>query len=44
MGGCANTVPIEMSDLEDNKELKRYIDKMNRHAGKRQKRMLNNVS
>ncbi|XP_041361325.1 E3 SUMO-protein ligase NSE2-like [Gigantopelta aegis] len=38
--GCANTVPIEAADLEDNKELKRYIEKMNRQSGKRQKRVL----
>ena len=38
VGGCPNEKPIELSDLEDNKELKRHIDRQNRQAGKRSKR------
>ena len=37
LGGCSNDKPVEMSDLEDNKELKRYIDRMNRNAKKGKK-------
>lgn len=34
LGGCSNEKPIELSDLEENKELKRYIDRKNRQAKK----------
>lgn len=36
-GGCLNEKPLEMSDLEDNKELKRYIERMNSNAKKGKK-------
>ncbi|KAK3601741.1 hypothetical protein CHS0354_016103 [Potamilus streckersoni] len=35
VSGCANEKPMELSDLEENKELKRYIERKNRQAGKR---------
>ncbi|XP_053377926.1 uncharacterized protein LOC123528457 isoform X1 [Mercenaria mercenaria] len=37
LGGCSNEKPIEMSDLEENKELKRYIERMNRNVKKGKK-------
>ncbi|KAK2166551.1 hypothetical protein NP493_1317g00059 [Ridgeia piscesae] len=37
VGGCVNDKPITASDLEDDKELKRYIERKNRQATKRQK-------
>jgi SUMO ligase MMS21 Smc5/6 complex component len=38
VGGCPNDKPIEMSHLEENKELKRFIDRKVRLAGKRTKK------
>ncbi|XP_071105353.1 E3 SUMO-protein ligase NSE2-like [Haliotis cracherodii] len=37
VSGCANNKPIEQSDLEDHKTLRRYIERANRQAGKRTK-------
>ncbi|KAL4226175.1 hypothetical protein ACF0H5_014161 [Mactra antiquata] len=35
LGGCSNDKPIEPIDLEENKDLKRYIDRLNRKTGKK---------
>ena len=37
VSGCAYDKALSMSDLEDNKELKRFIDRKNRQEGKRTK-------
>lgn len=38
VGGCGNTKAMEHTDLVEDKELRKYIEKKNRQAGKRQKR------
>ena len=37
VGSCVNDKPIVEADLEDDKELKRYIEKKNRQTNKRHK-------
>lgn len=32
LGGCSNEKPVELTDLEENRELRRYIDRKNRQA------------
>ena len=32
LGGCSNEKPIELTDLEENRELRRYIERKNRQA------------
>ena len=38
VGGCINDRPVKMSDLEENKELRRFIEKKARQEGKRPKK------
>jgi len=38
VSGCINNRPIEQSHLEDNRELKRWIDRKNRKTGKSKRR------
>ena len=39
VGGCGNDKPIIESDLIKDKVLKKYIEKKNRHAVKRDKKL-----
>lgn len=38
VSGCANQVPLAKEDLIENKQMKKYIDKKNRAAGKKSSR------